>query len=64
MLIGDQEITRDQMPAMQNWQMNPDHLRQSFQDVLNAKLNTQLQVPQTGIPQQGTKEEGINQWNQ
>jgi hypothetical protein len=65
MRIGDEEITRDQMPAMQAWQMNPDHLRQSIQDVLNAKLNQGLAMPQTqenGMMQ--TAQGGSNQWNQ
>lgn len=65
MRIGDEEITRDQMPAMQAWQMNPDHLRQSIQDILNAKLNQGLAMPQTqenGMMQ--TAQGGSNQWNQ
>jgi hypothetical protein len=62
--IGDQEITRDMLPAMQAWQMNPDHLRQSFQDVLNAKLAGGLQMPQTN-PNSGmmqTQENRESQW--
>lgn len=47
MRIGDEEITRDMMPAMQAWQMNPDHLRQSIQDVLNMQTNKGLVMPQT-----------------
>ncbi len=48
MHIGDQEITRNDMPAQIAWREgNPDHLRQSFQDVLNAKLGTGMQMPQT-----------------
>lgn len=65
MRIGDEEITRDMLPAMQAWQMNPDHLRQSIQDVLNAKLNQGLVMPQTqenGMMQ--TAQGGSNQWNQ
>lgn len=65
MRIGDEEITRDQMPAMQAWQMNPDHLRQSIQDILNTKLNQDLTMPQTqenGMMQ--TAQGGSNQWNQ
>ena len=38
MKIGNEEITRDMMPAMQVYQMNPDHLRQSIQDILNANI--------------------------
>lgn len=65
MRIGDEEITRDQMPAMQAWQMNPDHLRQSIQDVLNAKLNQGLVMPQTqDNGQMQTAQGGSNQWNQ
>lgn len=64
MKIGDQEITRDMLPAMQAWQMNPDHLRQSFQDVLNAKLAGGLQMPQIN-PSSGmmqTQENRESQW--
>ena len=65
MRIGDEEITRDMMPAMQAWQMNPDHLRQSIQDVLNVQTNKGLVMPQTqdsGMMQ--TAQGGSNQWNQ
>ena len=63
MLIGDTEITRDQMPAMQAWQANPDHLRQSIQDVLNSKLGQGLAMPQTqDAGQMQTKEEGSTTW--
>lgn len=65
MRIGDEEITRNMMPAMQAWQMNPDHLRQSIQDVLNAKLNQGLMMPQTqDNGQMQTAQGGSNQWNQ
>ena len=65
MRIGDEEITRDMMPAMQAWQMNPDHLRQSIQDVLNSKLNQGLAMPQTqDVGQMQTAQGGSNQWNQ
>lgn len=65
MRIGDEEITRDQMPAMQAWQMNPDHLRQSIQDVLNTKLNQGLMMPQTqDNGQMQTAQGGSNQWQQ
>ena len=47
MLIGDENITREQMPAMQAWMLNPDHLRQSIQDVLNAKIGQGVMMPQT-----------------
>lgn len=64
MQIGDQIITRDQMPAMQAWQMNPDHLRQSIQDVLNMKLGGGMMMPQQqdmGMMQ--TAQDSSNQWN-
>lgn len=62
MRIGDETITRDQMPAMQAWMVNPDHLRQSIQDVLNVNLNKGLEMPQQ-IPGQGTAENNKSQWN-
>jgi hypothetical protein len=62
MRIGDETITRDQMPAMQAWMVNPDHLRQSIQDVLNVNLNKGLGMPQQ-IPGQGTAENNQSQWN-
>lgn len=61
MQIGDEVITRESMPAMQAWQMNPDHLRQGIQDVLNMKLNQPIVQPQA-IPQQGQMEQGNTQW--
>lgn len=65
MRIGDEEITRDQMPAMQAWQMNPDHLRQSIQDVLNIKINQGLVMPQTqDVGMMQTAQGGSNQWQQ
>lgn len=65
MLLGDQNITRDQMPAMQAWQANPDHLRQSIQDVLNVKLNQGLANPQTqDNGQMQTAQGAHNQWQQ
>lgn len=63
MQIGDQIITRDQMPAMQAWQMNPDHLRQSIQDVLNAKLSGGMMMPQGDMGMMKTAQQGSNQWN-
>lgn len=65
MKIGDEEIKREDMPAMTAWQMNPDHLRQGFQDVLNAKLNQGMMMPQTtdnGMMQ--TAQGSNNQWQQ
>ena len=53
------------MPAMQAWQANPDHLRQSIQDVLNVKLNQGLMMPQTqDNGQMKTAQGGSNQWQQ
>jgi hypothetical protein len=65
MLLGDENITREQMPAMTAWMANPDHLRQSIQDVLNAQINKGLVMPQTednGMMQTATGTS--NQWNQ
>lgn len=65
MQIGDETITREMMPAMQAWQANPDHLRQSIQDVLNSKLNQGLMMPQTqDNGQMQTAQGGSNQWQQ
>lgn len=47
MRFGDEEITRESMPSMQAWMLNPDHLRQSIQDVLNAKMGKDVMMPQT-----------------
>ena len=64
MLIGDENITREQMPAMQAWMLNPDHLRQSIQDVLNAKLGQGVMMPQTQDNGQLQTAQGAqNQWN-
>ena len=63
MRLGDTEITRDMLPAMQAWQANPDHPRQSIQDVLNAKLNGGMMMPQQqDMGMMKTKEEGQQQW--
>ena len=65
MKIGDEEITREQLPAMQAWMLNPDHLRQSIQDVLNAKMGQRLTMPQTQDNGQLQTAQGAqNQWNQ
>lgn len=65
MRIGDEELTRDQMPAMQAWMLNPDHLRQSIQDVLNAKIGQGVMMPQTQDNGQLQTAQGTqNQWNQ
>lgn len=64
MRIGDQNITREDMPTMQAWKLNPDHLRQSIQDVLNNKLGVGLTPPPEGAAsvQQGTMENRGSQW--
>lgn len=64
MRIGDQNITREDMPTMQAWKLNPDHLRQSIQDVLNNKLGVGLTPPTDGVAsvQQGTMENRGSQW--
>lgn len=53
------------MPAMQAWMLNPDHLRQSIQDVLNAKIGQGVMMPQTqDNGQLQTAQGASNQWNQ
>lgn len=53
------------MPAMQAWMLNPDHLRQSIQDVLNAKMGKDVMMPQTqDNGQLQTAQGASNQWNQ
>lgn len=65
MRIGDEELTREQLPAMQAWMLNPDHLRQSIQDVLNAKIGQGIMMPQTQDNGQLQTAQGTqNQWNQ
>ena len=65
MRFGDEEITRESMPAMQAWMLNPDHLRQSIQDVLNAKMGQGVMMPQTqDNGQLQTAQGASNQWNQ
>lgn len=64
MKIGDEEITREQLPTMQAWMLNPDHLRQSIQDVLNAKMGQGVAMPQTQDNGQLQTAQGAqNQWN-
>lgn len=64
MLIGDENITREQMPSMQAWMLNPDHLRQSIQDVLNARIGQGITMPQTQDSGQLQTAQGAqNQWN-
>lgn len=51
------------MPAMTAFQANPDHLRQSIQDVLNMKLGGGMMMPQQqDMGMMNTKEEGKTQW--
>ena len=65
MKIGDEEITREQLPAMQAWMLNPDHLRQSIQDVLNTKIGQGIMMPQTQDNGQLQTAQGTqNLWNQ
>lgn len=64
MKIGDEELTRESMPSMQAWMLNPDHLRQSIQDVLNTKIGQGVMIPQTQDNGQLQTAQGAqNQWN-
>ena len=48
MIIGNTEITREDMPSYQDFQNNPKHLYNLMQDQLNAGLQvTALQQQQT-----------------
>ena len=49
------------MPAMQAWQLNPDHLRQAFQDVL--AMFGDVQVQPIAAEQKPTAETASNQWS-
>ena len=52
--IGDEEITRESLPSMQAWMLNPSHTEQGIQDVLDATLgNRIIQNPQIGTDQAG-----------
>ena len=66
MKIGDEELTRDQMPAMQAWMLNPNHTEQGIQDILDVTLgNKMIQNPQMGVGQmglQGTSEVRNDVW--
>ena len=64
MRIGDQEITRNDMPSQIEWQqVSPEeHLRQSVQDIF-ATQNIGVQLQQEAQVAQGTKEEGSTQWS-
>ena len=66
MRIGDEELTRESMPSMQAWMLNPSHTEQGIQDVLDATLgnriiqNPQMSADQAGL--QGTSEVRNNIW--
>ena len=66
MRIGDEELTRESMPSMQAWMLNPSHTEQGIQDVLDATLgsriiqNPQMSTDQAGL--QGTSEIRNNIW--
>lgn len=66
MRIGDEEITRESLPSMQAWMLNPSHTEQGIQDVLDATLgnriiqNPQMSADQAGL--QGTSEIRNNIW--
>ena len=66
MRIGDENITREQLPAMQAWMLNPNHTEQGIQDILDATLgNKMIQNPQMGVGQmglQGTSEVRNDVW--
>lgn len=66
MKIGDEELTRESMPSMQAWMLNPSHTEQGIQDILDATLGSRIiQNPQMGVGQmgfQGTSEIRNNVW--
>lgn len=66
MRIGDEELTRESLPSMQAWMLNPSHTEQGIQDVLDATLGSRIiQNPQTGVGQMGlqnTSEVRNNVW--
>ena len=66
MRVGDEELTRESMPSMQAWMLNPSHTEQGIQDVLDATLgNRIIQNPQMGTGQmglQGTSEVRNDIW--
>lgn len=66
MRIGDENITREQLPAMQAWMLNPNHTEQGIQDILDVTLgNKMIQNPQMGVGQmglQGTSEVRNDVW--
>lgn len=66
MRVGDEELTRESMPSMQAWMLNPSHTEQGIQDILDATLgNRIIQNPQMGEGQmglQGTSEVRNDIW--
>ena len=66
MRIGDENITREQLPAMQAWMLNPNHTEQGIQDILDTILGSKMiQNPQMGVGQmglQGTSEVRNDVW--
>ena len=66
MRIGDEELTRESMPSMQAWMLNPSHVEQGIQDVLTMSLgNKMIQNPPGGVNQsgmQGTSEVRNDVW--
>ena len=66
MRIGDEELTRESMPSMQAWMLNPSHTEQGIQDILDATLGSRIiQNPQMSIDQAGfqnTSEIRNNVW--
>ena len=66
MKIGDENITREQLPAMQAWMLNSSHTEQGIQDILDATLGSKMiQNPQMGVGQmglQGTSEVRNDVW--
>lgn len=58
MQIGEQTITREQMPSFGMTQLNPDHIDQMLQDVITRNLTNQMnnlamQAPQDPMAQAG-----------
>lgn len=51
MQIGDQQISREQMPSFGMTQLNPDHIDQMLQDVITRNLaNGGIQMQQPAAP--------------
>lgn len=64
MKIGDTEITRDMLPTQISWNQTcpEEHLFQTVQDILNAKLGTGVQLPQTTDTGMMNTAETNSQW--